>query len=304
MIDNKLKTLFIAARPPFLILTPVCVFLGFSAALYENVLLDQYITQKLVLVILFGSICAHISVNMLNEYLDFKSGLDLKTARTAFSGGSGALPANPDAAKPTLMMGIVMLIITSIIGIYLLLTRGNLIAPIGIAGVVLIICYTKLLNKRPLLCLLAPGLGFGILMVIGSYVVLTGKHAQLAWLLSVPPFLLINNLLLLNQYPDINVDASIGRKTLPIAYGITISNLVYVLFAGSCYSLIVYYVSKEYIPRLGLIALLPLLCSVYAAYGAVKHGAKIGQFPRYMAANVAASILLPLLLGLGLLLGQ
>lgn len=294
-----LTPVLMTARPSFLVLTPACIFLGVSIVIYQKL----PINYLLLLIIAIGAVSAHVSVNMLNEYFDFKSGLDFQTIKTAFSGGSGALPANPDAAKPTLIMGLITLILTMVIGSYLLLTKGSLILPIGIAGIVLIITYTRWLNKHPLQCLLAPGLGFGVLMVVGTYVVLANKYAQLAWLLSIPPFLLINNLLLLNQYPDIGADACVGRKTLPIAYGITISNLVYILFAVSSYALIIYYVLNNFIPNLSLIALMPALFSFYAGYGAVKHGAQIGQFPRYMAANVAASILIPCLLGSGLILG-
>lgn len=300
MTNTYFKTVLMAARPSFLILTPACIFLGVSIVISQKLPIN-YILLSIITV---GAICAHISVNMLNEYLDFKSGLDLQTIKTAFSGGSGALPANPNAAKLTLILGIMALILTITTGTYLLLVKGSVILPIGIAGVVLILSYTQWLNKHPLLCLLAPGMGFGVLMVVGTYVVLSGKHAQLTWLLSLPPFLLINNLLLLNQYPDIDADITVGRKTLPIVYGITISNLVYLLFVACSYVLIVYCVLKDYIPSLSLIALIPLLCSLYAGYGAVKYGAQIGQFPRYLAANVAASILVPCLLGFGLIIGK
>jgi 1,4-dihydroxy-2-naphthoate polyprenyltransferase len=299
MPKSFFKSVLMTARPSFLVLTPACIVLGVSIVIYQKL----PINYLLLFIIAIGAVSAHVSVNMLNEYFDFKSGLDLQTIKTAFSGGSGALPANPDAAKPTLIMGLITLILTMVIGAYLLLTKVSLILPIGIAGIVLIITYTLWLNKHPLLCLLAPGLGFGVLMVVGTYVVLANKYAQLAWLLSIPPFLLINNLLLLNQYPDIGADACVGRKTLPIAYGITIGNLVYILFAVSSYALIIYYVLNNFIPNLSLIALMPALFSFYAGYGAVKHGAQIGQFPRYMAANVAASILMPCLLGSGLILG-
>ena len=57
--------------------------------------------------IVIGAVSAHISVNMLNEYFDFKSGLDLKTEITAFSGGSGALPDNPEMAGTILIIGLV-----------------------------------------------------------------------------------------------------------------------------------------------------------------------------------------------------
>ncbi len=300
MSISLFKSVLMTARPSFLALTPACIFLGASIVIYQKLPIDNY----LLLMITVGAISAHVSVNMLNEYLDFKSGLDLQTVKTAFSGGSGALPENPDAARATLVIGLISLVLTILIGIYLLMTKATLILPIGTVGIVLILSYTQWLNKHPMLCLLSPGLGFGVLVVIGTYVVLTGKQTQLAWLLTLPPFLLINNLLLLNQYPDIDADARIGRKTLPIVYGITKSNLVYMVFLVCSYALIVYYIRIDYIPSLSLIALLPLPCSLYAGYGAVKHGAQIGLFPRYMAANVAASILLPMLLSVGLLLGM
>ncbi|WP_197475205.1 prenyltransferase, partial [Oleiphilus sp. HI0079] len=73
-----------ATRPPFLILTPACVFLGASIAFAEQAVFSN-VDFALVLI---GAMAAHISVNTLNEYFDFKSGLDLNTNKTPFSGGS------------------------------------------------------------------------------------------------------------------------------------------------------------------------------------------------------------------------
>ncbi len=44
------------------------------------------------LLALLGLLLAHVSVNVLNDYFDYRSGVDLKTQRTPFSGGSGILP--------------------------------------------------------------------------------------------------------------------------------------------------------------------------------------------------------------------
>jgi len=254
-------------------------------------------------IILIGAISAHISVNTLNEYYDFKSGLDLKTKKTLFSGGSGALPDNPEMADLIFMLGLASLFVTVIIGIYLFMGRGIQVLPIGIVGIVLIISYTQWLNRLPFLCLIAPGLGFGVLMVVGTHVILKGDHSQLSWLISFIPFFLINNLLLLNQYPDIKADASVGRNTFPIAFGMKKSNFVYAVFMLLAYLLILFYIIKGYIPNLSIIALLPLGFSLYALIGAVKYKSKIGDFPRYMGANVAAAILTPLLLGISIVNG-
>lgn len=295
----KLKIALKTFRPSFLVLTPVCIFLGISTSLT----IQSQINLSMILLVLTGAISAHISVNTFNEYYDFKSGLDFITKKTQFSGGSGALPGNPEMAGLILTIGIVSLMVTVIIGIYIILERGFIIMPIGIAGVVLITTYTQWLNRIPLLGLVASGLGFGVLMVVGTHVVLTGWHSQLPWLVSLVPFFLINNLLLLNQYPDTEADASVGRNTFPIAFGYKKSNFIYALFMMAAYSLILLLITKEYIPNLSIIALIPLLFSLFALRGAIKFTSKIGEVPQYLGANVAAAILTPLLLGISIVNG-
>lgn len=195
-------------RLPFVILSPVCVLLGLSVALYEGVSVN-YLYFALALI---GAVLGHISVNCLNEYADFNSGLDLNTQKTPFSGGSGALPANPSAARAVFYCGIVCLLLTMAIGGYFIYALGLALLPLGLLGVGLILTYTGWINKHALLCLIALGVGFGPLMVGGSYFVLSGGYSSLAWLVSLLPFFLVNNLLLLNQYPDIVADAGAGRR--------------------------------------------------------------------------------------------
>ncbi len=294
-----LQTTLQATRPPFLVLSPVCVFLGTSTAIAAGGDID---TTTLLLVII-AALCAHVSVNTLNEYHDFKTGLDLLTTKTPFSGGSGALPQNPAVASLVLAVGLAALLLTTAIGIYFIANNGPLLLVLGVAGVVIILTYTRWLNRWPLLCLIAPGLGFGVFMVIGTHLVLAGSSSTAAWLASLVPFFLVNNLLLLNQYPDIEADRSIGRKHLPIAYGTTVSSYIYGLFSLAAYAVILAGKNNGNFPTLGLIALLPVVLSLYALRGALRHGGRIGTCPRYLAANVAATLLTPLVLGIAILYG-
>jgi len=286
-------------RPAFLVLAPVCVLLGLASALT----VQATVSVSLLLVILLGAVLAHVSVNTLNEYHDFTSGLDLKTRKTAFSGGSGALPGYPRMARAVLFVGLLSLAVTAAIGLYLLSQRTLQLLPLGLIGLVLIATYTPWLNRWPLLCLVAPGLGFGVLMVVATQVVLTGTYEPLTWLVSLVPFFLVNNLLLLNQYPDIEADAAAGRRHFPIAFGVRASNIVYAVFAVAAYAVVLYLAVDGYIPGLGLVALIPLLFSLFALAGAVKHRSRIGEHAQYLAANVAAAILTPLLLALAMLYG-
>ncbi len=293
------KPIIQSMRGPFLVLTPVCVFLGVSTVVANQ----ATVNFQLLALALLGALLAHISVNTFNEYLDFKSGLDLTTTRTPFSGGSGALPGNPGAAGAVFAVGGLSLIATLAIGIFFVRHSGMGIIPIGAAGLVLITTYTGWINTRPLLCLIAPGLGFGFLMVGGTYFVLAGAYAPLPWVVAAVPFFLVNNLLLLNQYPDIQADIRVGRRHVPIAYGTKCSNWLYAGFALATVAVITACVMMDYFPTLSLIALLPMPLAFFAWSGAMKYGEQIGGHPQYMAANVAVTLLTPLLLGVSLMLG-
>jgi len=88
---KSLKLLLDPMRLPFLVLTPACVVLGLGTAVWT----DGTVNWFHFLLVLIGAISAHISVNAFNEYFDYKSGLDEKTQRTPFSGGSGRLQQDP-----------------------------------------------------------------------------------------------------------------------------------------------------------------------------------------------------------------
>ncbi|HSH42696.1 MAG TPA: prenyltransferase [Arenicellales bacterium] len=295
----KLAAAIQSMRIPFLVLTPASVFLGASTAAANHAAIQWH----LLIPALIGGLLAHVSVNTLNEYLDFRSGLDLTTIRTPFSGGSGALPRNPEAAGLVLATGVASLALTLLIGIYFVLIHGAGIIPIGLLGFVLVVTYTPWVNRYPLLCLVAPGTGFGFLMVVGTQYVMEGAYRPLAWLAGLVPFFLVNNLLLLNQYPDIHADAGAGRRHFPIAYGLQRSNLVYggsLLLAAL---VVLLGVATGWFPSASLAALAPMAPAIFALYGAVSYGSDIGRHPVYLAANVVTAILTPVVLGVSFLLG-
>jgi len=293
----KLTTVVPSIRAPFLVLTVACVFLGASTVIASQVQVNGYF----FVLALLGALSAHISVNMLNEYSDFKSGLDLITKRTKFSGGSGGLVENPEMINVVLGLGLVFLLITTAIGGFYIWLYGIKIVPIGIVGLVLIVSYTGWINRHPFLCLIAPGIGFAVLMVVGTQFVLQGEYTLLPWTVLIAPFFLINNLLLLNQYPDIQADASVGRYHIPIAYGVNVSNMTYGIFALLAILAIVISILLGGLPSLSWLALLPMPLAFFSLYGAVKHAEEIGSYPQYLGANVAVTVLVPFLLGLSLL---
>ncbi len=296
---NNLKLLLGPMRVPFLILTPACVLLGVGTAVWTS----GSINLIYLVMILVGALCAHISVNAFNEYFDFKSGLDSKTTRTPFSGGSGTLPARPDLARPALGIAVVTLVSASLIGLYFLSVRGLALLPLGLAGVFVVITYTTWWTRHPLLCLMAPGLGFGPLMVMGTDFILTGRYSWIAFMASLLPFFLVNNLLLLNQFPDVEADRSIGRKHLPIVVGRKTSSLIYGAFLFLAYLALLVGACLHYLPHASLLGLLTVLIAAPASVNACRHAENINKLIPAMGLNVIISVVTPALVAIGLLIG-
>jgi 1,4-dihydroxy-2-naphthoate polyprenyltransferase len=293
------KDLMGPMRVPFLILAPVCVFLGIGTAVWTS----DGLNALYVILALIGAISAHTSVNALNEYFDFRSLLDTKTKRTPFSGGSGTLPDKPEVAPYALGIGVVSLLVTILIGVYFLTIHGLALLPLGALGIVLIVVYTVWIIRFPLLCLFAPGIGFGPVMVVGTYFVLTGAYAIEAWVASLVPFFLVSNLLLLNQFPDVEADREVGRRHYPIVIGRRKSAQIYAAFLLLTYATIVLAVLYGLLPVWSMLGLLTGVLAWRAIQGAARFADEIESLIPVMGINVQITLLTPTLVAIGLLLG-
>lgn len=243
-------------------------------------------------------------MNLLNEHDDFVSGIDLRTNRTPFSGGSGALPAEPSAAAAVRMAGIAALTLAIVIGLYFVYLRGWPLLVIGVAGAALVVFYTGPVNRQPWLCLAAPGLGFGGCMLLGAEIALGGTPGIASAVATAVTVLVVSNLLLLNQLPDIEADSAGGRAHLAIVAGAGTVARVYAGLAALAFALLFAAIGAGTLPAWCALALLPLPAAVAAGRGAFRYGAAIGEHSGYLALNVAVANLTPALLGIGLLLAH
>lgn len=292
-------TLVRSMRVPFLVLTPVSVFLGYATSLVSTFRI-QYLDLFLVLI---GALLAHVSVNLFNEYHDFRQGLDAKTKRTPFSGSSDALIENPEAAGAVRYGAIASLLATIIIGTYFIVSQGWLILPLGIIGVLIILAYTRGLSQHPVLCLMAPGIGFGPLMVVGTHVVLTGEYSVQAGIASLIPFFLITNLLLLNQYPDIAADRRIGRQHFPIVYGERKGILFYGNTLMAICGVIVLGILNGIFPKLSIVCMFPVGIAVMIFFGIARHGTSLSRLLPYLGMNFGVTIVTSVFLGISIIYG-
>jgi 1,4-dihydroxy-2-naphthoate octaprenyltransferase len=286
-------------RPPFLILTPACVLVGLGTAVWTA----GQVSILYFILALVGAVATHISVNAFNEYFDFMSGLDLRTKRTPFSGGSGTLPNNPSMAHPTLVAAIVSMVVAGFIGVYFIYVRGFELLPLGLLGFLIIIVYSPWVAYHPFVSLIAPGLGFGPLMVMGTHFVLTGHYSWIALVGSLVPFFLVNNLLLLNQFPDVEADQTIGRRNYPIILGRKWCAMIFGMFLLMTYLSIIFGVYFRYLPAASLLGLATLVLAVPSLVGVIRYAEDTKKLIPSMGMNVAVNIVTPALVAIGLFIG-
>jgi 1,4-dihydroxy-2-naphthoate octaprenyltransferase len=285
-----------ASRPNFLILAPLCVGLGVAVAWQQG----EPPALPDTLLVFVGALLAHAAVNLLNEYEDFVSGLDLITTRTPFSGGSGALPEVPGAAKRVLAAALGTLALVILIGLYFLWQRGLPMLILGTAGVMLVLTYTRWITRSPLLCLFAPGIGFGPVMILGTLVALGARLDATAITVSVISLLLVSELLLINQIPDAEADRKIGRRHLVITLGTrAAARLVSTLFISG-YVVLVTGILAGWLP---LPSILSLATAPFALWLAWKLPGAINRpdaLPVLLGTNVAIVLATLALLIVGL----
>lgn len=293
----KIKLWFLETRPQFLILPVVLSFLGTSIAWYHGFFHAGYAILAFI-----GLLLAHISVNVLNDYFDFKSGVDLAAKRTPFSGGSGILPAALLEPRQVLWFGIVCFLLATAIGIYFVFATDLLLLPLLVVGGLCIVLYTPFILKTnwPEW---SPGIGLGTLPVLGAYFVQTNEYTWPALIASIPSGILVHNLLFLNEFPDVEADVTANRKTLPITIGQEKSSVIYSALMAAVYIWIIGWVIAGELPVYSLIALLTVPFAVKAVIGA-RHYRDMSRLLPAMTNNVLVVLLTQLLLGAGYILAR
>jgi len=297
----KLKSLMMIIRAPFLLLAMVLGFLGASIAWYESREYgDVGFNLGYAFIAGIGLVIAHISVNVFNEYFDYRSKVDFSTRRTPFSGGSGALPSGLITEKQALWLGIGSLVIIILIGIYFTLVKGWLLLPLLLVALLCIVIYTPFILKMGY-PEWAPGLGLGILPILGAYFVHSGEYTLSALIASVPSGILVHNLLLLNEFPYVEADKTVKRRTLPIVIGRKNAAIVYSVLTVLVYLWLIGAVVTEYMPAFVLLGLLTLPLAFRAIDGSFKYN-DMSKFVPAMANNVFVVLLTQLLMGIGFIL--
>jgi 1,4-dihydroxy-2-naphthoate polyprenyltransferase len=294
----SLKLWFLEARPHYLLLPAVLILVGSGVAWYEAGIANI----GYALIALVGLVLCHMSVNIINDYFDFKSGVDLKTIKSPFNGGSGMLPAGLLKPEQVWWYGLICFLIAVPIGVFFSIAQGWQLLPLLLIGGFCILFYTPIILKIHI-PEWSPGVSLGVLPVLGAYFVQTGNYTLTAFVASIPSGLLVTNLLLLNEFPDAEADKIGEKKTLPITIGKKNAAIVYSVLTILVYVWIVGAVIAGQMPLFCLIALLTFPLAVKAIQGSFGH-AEMGKILPAMANNVLTVLGTQALLGIGYILGR
>ncbi len=282
------------SRGPFLILPVTLVVCGAGASAYNRSFSWAHTALALV-----GLVALHMAVNIFNEVSDFKTGIDLETEATPFSGGSGTLPSGSMTPRAATIFAIVCSIIGGAVGVFFLVKIGWPMVPLVIAGAFLVLTYTNLMARIGL-GEIAAGLGLGALPILGTALVQTGHIGSAAVVASIPAFLMTFNLLLLNEFPDEAADRHGGRRNLVLLFGRTWAARIYVGAALAVPLVLAVGVWLNILPALALVAAAPTLL-LLGAFGWASRSPETDPPIPALGANVIWNLATNTILGLVLL---
>ncbi len=266
-------------RAPFLLLPVTLVAAGAAAAAYD----DRVVVGRGLLA-LVGLLALHASVNALNEVSDMRTGIDLRTQRTPFSGGSGTIPSGALSRRAAFVTGLSGAGIGLAIGVWFLFRIGWPMVPILAIGALSVLAYTDVLARIGVGEFFA-GLGLGALPVLGTALVQRGQIGPAAWAAAAPAFFMTFNLLLLNEFPDEEADRSGGRRNLVLIFGRRRAAWIYAAAALATPASVVAAVYVGALPTVALVAALPFRFVVPAVQWAFTKPAEPVPIPT-LAGNV------------------
>ena len=232
---NKSKVWIMASRPRTLLAAFVPVIVGTSVAFY-----DSKANILAAFIALVCSILIQVGTNFVNDLYDYLSGADSINRK----GPKRVLVSGFISVSEMKFAILFVFGITFILGLYLVYISSYITLLIGIFSIIAGIVYTA--GPFPLAY---NGLGdifvflfFGIIGTVGTYYVQAVQFSSLSFWASIPVGGLITNILVVNNYRDIDEDRLAKKYTLAVKLGKTFSRFQFLfLFVLSFIILFIIY---------------------------------------------------------------
>lgn len=306
---SKIKLWLAQFRANFLPLAVVLTMIGIVFAFkYQGTTLNNINILNIALLII-GVVTSHISVNLFNEYSDYKTKIDFNTIRTPFSGGTGLMQQGLTKPESVRNAAYITLLLSVAVGLYFTLISHWFLIIFIVLGAFATFFYTNFL-ARYLLGEFFAGLTLGTFVILGSYIALTANSATSisnlipleVLILSIPPGILTAQLLLLNEFPDLEADKAGGRRQIVVVFGKNVAAKIYIAGHIVNYGIIIlspiFGISSYWI----YIALMTIPFAYNASVAALKHHSNPNMLIPGMAKNVLVVLITDFLIFLSLLI--
>jgi len=237
---TKTDAWILASRPKTLLAALVPVILGTSIAIYTGK--ENFLAAFVALIC---SVLIQIGTNFVNDLYDFLSGADREDRKGPVRVLASGL------ITPTEMKTAIILVfgLTFLLGLYLVYISSYITLLIGLLSIFAGIAYTA--GPYPLAY---NGLGdvfvflfFGVVGTVGTYYVQAVEVTPLVFWASIPVGALITNILVVNNYRDIDEDRAVGKNTLSVKMGRRFTRYQYLAFMVLSYLIlfVVYFTFKK-----------------------------------------------------------
>lgn len=229
---SKFESWVLAARPKTLLAAFVPVIVGSALAISVNQFFLPYSIAALICAVLI-----QIGTNYTNDLYDHLKGADKQNRK----GPQRALASGLISVKE-MKFGIALTFgFSFLIGLYLVYHSGWIILVIGIVSIAAGFIYTA--GPFPLAY---NGLGdifvfvfFGIVGTMGTYYLHTTEFTLLSFLISLSVGAVTTNILVVNNFRDIEEDRAAGKKTLAVYIGRSLTRFQFILFLLLCYIVLI-----------------------------------------------------------------
>ncbi len=250
--QNPFKIWVQAVRVFSFTATIIPIFIGAALALsYEGI-----VRWELFPLIFLASLLLHAGTNVISDYYDFKKGVD----KDYTFGSSRVLVDNLLKPKQLFIGAIIFFATACLIGTMFIAIRGLPILIIGLIGLLGGFLYTgkPVGYKYVALGDLFVFILMGPLMVVGSYLTLTGAFSTKALTTSFPIACMVVAILHANNLRDIDHDKKAGVKTCANLLGHEKAKTEYFILILIAYISIIFMVFTNIVSWISLCVLLSL----------------------------------------------
>jgi 1,4-dihydroxy-2-naphthoate octaprenyltransferase len=277
-------------RPAIFITTAAPIVLGAVVALH-----DGSFEWNILILSLTGVVFAHAGVNLYNDYEDHKLGSDeVQENPTFFSGGSRVIQSGEVPARAVLVAAICSFALCALIGLYLALASGWPVLLIGLISGLLIVSYSQLAYTGHGLGELTTFVTSGPLLVGGAYYVQAQSFAPGIWFPAIASGIGVANIVLINEFPDVEPDRAANKNTLAVVLGRSRAATVYAVAWLVAYAAIAAGIASGLMPGATWLAFLTLPLAATAVYVAHRYHDDIPRM--LLPANLMTAVIHVLLM--------